>query len=934
MGERDDGNRSSAGTQDDTTRSWPGESAPAPAPAPAPGVLLGGRFMLLSELGRGGSGRVFAATDTSVGQKVALKVFHAEVVDERARERLRREVRAARPGHPNAVTMFELHDVAGRPVLSMELVEGKSLRELLTEHERLSVPETIALIGQVAAALAHFHERGLVHRDVKPGNILVTSDGTAKLCDMGLMRPLEHGLTVTFADTVVGTPAYMAPEQASGSELGTAADVYALGLTLFQCLTGDIPLVESTAVATVVRRQHERAPWVRRECPWCPPWLCRLVHQMLDRDPARRPSAAEVTAALASGNVRRRIRWGWVAATGALVLAGGAAVVGMQALEVGRAVRMEVVDSGIRGVDAHGATAWQVELPAAPSQVLQVDLTGDGEPELVAAVDLVDRSDERSSPPPASEIVAVTRSGRVVTRAQPRSLVGRWAYPYPVHLVPQLKAIDLDGDGRPELVAVCRQANFYPTAVLVYWPRWDHWEDLLHHSGYVIDVTTVASSPPTIRLVAFNNRLGMATVVGEVEITPPGERAATLEVTPLWSPETGVKSSLLARWRLYVPVGEGRLARPVHIDVTPDGGTLVTTGAGTLRLDAHGNPWESPNRGRDLRELRMWFVDRIAELSSGYGLPAAESVEAFQNRVKEQAAPLLVEDPYAAILAVKTARRLAQVGALGRGMALLEAARPGVRSFDEVRYRLIHLEALDRRLDAALGTAEDLFRTGVTSRADFDTSVLAMRIAIEARDAADVALAISRIVNQQATRLPYPGMETALWARAHLWWDEATELDTRVQSWPLAPAGVAVACLARWRLGRTAAEDLGLMSRAVANDLDAETEIALAAAAVELALDRPRDALARLEAVSAALEPLARDNFEQHQLMDLCHALHVRALAAAGERRHAQVEGTRLLRTLTPGLLPAHLVEEMLSRSRDLLADDAGTGPPAVIPAS
>ncbi len=905
---------------DDDTRSWAGGEASAAARSPAVGTLLAGRFLLLEELGRGGSGRVFAATDTSVRQKVAVKVFFAEVVDERARERLRREVRAARPGHPNAVTVFELYEAEGRPVLSMELVEGASLRQLLTEREHLTVTETIALGRQIGAALDHFHRRGLVHRDVKPGNILVTPDGTAKLCDMGLMRPLEHGLTVTVADTVVGTPAYMAPEQASGGELGTAADVYALGLTLFQCLTGDIPLVETTALATVVRRQRERAPWVRRHCPWCPPWLCRLIHQMLDRNPARRPSAAEVTAALTSGRVRRRVRWGRVTAGAALATAAALSVVGAHRLLTQQATRVEVVARAIRGVDARGATTWQIDLPAAPRQVLNVDLTGDGVPEVVAAVDATDRAGARSAPQAPAEILAVTRAGHVLTRVQPRVLVRQWSYPYPIALEPLLKALDLDGDGRPELVAICRQITFYPTAVLVYWPRWDHWEDLLHHSGYVLDVAPVASSPPTLRLVALNNRLGMARVVGDVEITPPGDREASLEEAPLRSPDNGVKPSLPARWRLYVAVGEGRLPKPVHLDITPDGATLVTTGSGSLRLDPYGNPWESPNRGRDLRPLRMWFLDRIAELSTGYGLPDADAVGAFQERVEEHAAPLLAEDPYAAILAVKSARRLAQVGALERGLALLEGARPGVRRFDEVRYRLAHLEALSGRLGAALGTAEDLFRTGVTARAGFDTSALAMRIGIEARDRAAVTLAVSRIVNQQAERIPYPGMETALWARAHLWWDETTELDSRVRSWPLAPAGTAVACLARWRLGRTAPEDVELMAHALATDPDAQTEIELAAAAAELALGGARDALARLERLEESLEPRVNDDFEQHQLLDLCRALHVRALAAAGERTRAMAEGRRLLETLTPRLLPADLVEEVLQGTHQVLA--------------
>jgi len=234
------------------------DSAPPSADgvgALAPGTCLAERFLTHCRIGSGGSGTVYSALDTTVGQKVAIKVLHPHLVDSRSRERLRREVRAARPGHANAVAVYELHEHDGIVFLSMELVEGRSLKESLAGRDSLPLDDTVAVGRQVAAALAHLHGAGLVHRDVKPANILLDDNGVVKLCDMGLVRPLDHGTTVTETEMVVGTPAYMAPEPGRGTELTSATYVYALGLVLYRCLAGEVPLAGDTAVETLIQRQ-------------------------------------------------------------------------------------------------------------------------------------------------------------------------------------------------------------------------------------------------------------------------------------------------------------------------------------------------------------------------------------------------------------------------------------------------------------------------------------------------------------------------------------------------------------------------------------------------------------------------------------------------------------------------------------------------------
>jgi tRNA A-37 threonylcarbamoyl transferase component Bud32 len=266
--------------------------------------LLGERYRVVSRLGAGAFGEVYRAHDSVLGRDVAVKRIRLEAFVEAAqldevKKRFLREAQvAARLRHPNIVTT---HDIVAGPVSSfivMELVEGQTLQALLQEKGRLGFDETLSIVAQAAAALDHAHDSQIVHRDVKPGNIMIEPSGHVKVMDFGIAK-IETGGNLTSTGLIMGTPNYMSPEQARGQKVDRRSDLFSLGCVLYECLTGAKPFMGESVTAILVKILTEEPPAVDFAATGLPPELGSVLRRTTAKDPAQRyGTGAELVDAL------------------------------------------------------------------------------------------------------------------------------------------------------------------------------------------------------------------------------------------------------------------------------------------------------------------------------------------------------------------------------------------------------------------------------------------------------------------------------------------------------------------------------------------------------------------------------------------------------------------------------------------------------------
>jgi serine/threonine protein kinase len=324
------------------------------------GQVLAGRYELGPRLGVGGMSTVVSAFDDRLEREVAIKLLAEHLADDsQFVARFRREaLAAARLVHPNIVQVFDfgLDEATHRHYIAMELVRGQSGAEILRDQGVLDLRDALSIVAQACRGLEYAHRNGVVHRDVKPGNLLRGEDGVVKLADFGIAKAFSDESSITQVGSVLGTAAYLAPEQAAGEQAGPGADLYALGVVTYQFLSGRLPYEAQSLTELALKQQREVPPRLDELNPEVTPQLALAVDRALALDPRQRPpSADDLRRALADG-VR-----GVGPATSETRVAGPATA----------ATTVRSADTGVTGIAGAPVQARQPRAPRAPRPVAQ-----------------------------------------------------------------------------------------------------------------------------------------------------------------------------------------------------------------------------------------------------------------------------------------------------------------------------------------------------------------------------------------------------------------------------------------------------------------------------------------------------------------------------------------------------------------------------------
>jgi eukaryotic-like serine/threonine-protein kinase len=356
------------------------------------GTVLSGRYRLEAKLGSGGMSTVYLARDETLDRPVAVKVMHREMSEQEDQlQRFRQEARAvAKLSHPNVVAVIDAGEDGGYPYIVFEYVKGETLKQRIGRVGALGTQDAIAYAIEVARGLSVAHSRNMVHRDIKPQNVLIDEEGRAKLTDFGISRQLEQdGVTAT--GRVLGTTDYVAPEQAMGRDVDPRSDVYSLGVVLYEMLVGQVPFHADSQVGVAMKHVNEELPDVQRRRPEVSAAVALVVERSTAKNPAERyqsiaemiddlETALEVEAARAGSTTGEatsvldavpppqrklsgRARWSWAAIVVLLLLGGGALLA------------VQLISSGIGGGGANSGKGP----PATISSATDYDPQGDGE---------------------------------------------------------------------------------------------------------------------------------------------------------------------------------------------------------------------------------------------------------------------------------------------------------------------------------------------------------------------------------------------------------------------------------------------------------------------------------------------------------------------------------------------------------------------------
>ncbi|HNZ96211.1 MAG TPA: serine/threonine-protein kinase [Thermoanaerobaculia bacterium] len=525
-----------------------------------PGRLFADRYEVRELLGTGGSAQVFRAWDRTLRREVALKVLMPERAGANARRRLAREAALARDVEsPHLLRVFDVGEAEGLAFLILELLPGGSLRDRLRSGP-LPVGEAVEIGRQLLTGLAALHAARIVHRDVKPSNVLFTAAGEAKLGDLGVALPLDADETrATSMGALLGTIDYLSPEQALGHEADERSDLFAIGLVLCEMLTGDLPFVRDGSAATLLARLRQPAPAVRHRCPEAPRWLDTLVARLLEADPRCRPQSAEAVLAdlrarrFRLPSHRRRRLLAAVAAAGALLAAAGFIWQRERAGFSHLAVLGEGTDPGVVAVDRAGRELWRLpEVAATVARNATLAHLVPGElPRLVAIL----HRNHDNRPESTLRLTALDpATGAVVDRIDLRA--GRFDTPFPgyaMRYVPNpIVASDLDRDGIDELLISYHHVRSWPAFTILYEPRYRRSRVVYRSAGherFAAAHDLDGDGHPELLFTGINSLLGSYPVATAVRLFPPVAEAEALGKNSWVAPSVPAPGSAAFRCR-------------------------------------------------------------------------------------------------------------------------------------------------------------------------------------------------------------------------------------------------------------------------------------------------------------------------------------------------------------------------------------------------
>ncbi len=647
----------------ETIRIGSGARPPTAPERLAPGTRVSVRYEILDVLGSGGFGVVYLAYDRLEDRRVALKLLRADRLEPETLERFQREVALARGlESPRLIRILD-SDVGDDGVfLIMEVVEGESLADRL-RRGALPVDEAVRLASDVLAGLAALHEVGVVHRDVKPSNILLGPGGRAKLADFGLAcRQGSDEARPTSPDVLMGTVEYLAPEQALGEEAGPLSDLYAVGVVLFEMLTGDVPHRARSSLGTLLAHVQRSAPDLHGLRPEVPDWLAAVAARLLAKEPAERYVCAEDAirdleqarsprSSRLAGLRRFRRAWRLTAACAVLFALAAAAM----ALWTGRGAsgRIQVVarKTSVVGIGPDGRTLWEIRGRVG---ALHPAHLRPGEPQRLVGVLVPPGSRD---PGQWHELSVVDPASGKVVRSVEIPDAAHAFQGFANRYTAQLRVEDLDGDGLDEVLVSYFHEPYWPSYLVLYEPLIGRSRILFLSSGHhrvraAVDLDGDGVKELVLR--GIDNRMGFSSTAAALRIEPPVNHSApsrdlVTSATPDTTSADGDRRRPALVWYALLPrtvkesVGKMTVDPVARTLTFPQvGGPPIVLGFDGFRLGlASSLPPGERQRLRRVAYERLREARRLGAV--GYGGDSVSEAVAAGDLARESGDPVLEE---------------------------------------------------------------------------------------------------------------------------------------------------------------------------------------------------------------------------------------------------------------------------------------------------